>query len=79
VEELAHPGSLCHTVGHNVVFGLCAGAGDDGLLLGGPRDEVGAQEHGIARSGPACVGAADPVSVGVDHKIQRRGWRRRRP
>jgi hypothetical protein len=42
--------------------------------LGGPRDEVGAQEHGIPRGGPARVGAVSPVNVGVDHKIRRRGW-----
>jgi hypothetical protein len=47
---------------------------DDGLPLGSPGDEVGAQEHGIAGGGPARVGAADPVSVRVDHKFRRRGW-----
>jgi hypothetical protein len=40
------------------------------LPLGGPADEVGAQEHIIARSGPTRVGTADPVGVGVDHKLQ---------
>jgi hypothetical protein len=47
VEELAQPGGLCHAVGHGTVLGLSAGARDDGLTLGGPRDEVGAQEHGV--------------------------------
>jgi hypothetical protein len=74
VQELAHPGCLYHAVGHNTVLSLCAGAGDDGLPLGSPRDEVGAQEHGIAGGGPARVGAAGPVSVGVVHKIRHRGW-----
>ena len=74
VEELAHPGGLCHAVGHSAVLGLCAGAGDDGLPLGGLGDEVGAQEHDIAGSGPARVGAAGPVSVGVDHELRHRGW-----
>jgi hypothetical protein len=41
VEELAHPGGLCHAFGHSAVLGLGAGAGDDGLPLGGPKDEVG--------------------------------------
>jgi hypothetical protein len=67
VEELAHPGGLRHAVGHSAVLGLGVGAIDDGLPLGGPGDEVGAQEHGIAGSRPARVGAAFPVSVGVDH------------
>jgi hypothetical protein len=74
VEELAHSGSLCHAVGHSAVLSLGTGAGDDGLPLGGPRDEVGAQERGIAGGGPTRVRAAGPVSVGVDHKIRRRGW-----
>jgi hypothetical protein len=65
VEELAHPGGLRHTVGHSATLDLCAGAGDDELPLSGPGDEVGTQEYGIAGSGPARVGAAGPVSVGV--------------
>jgi hypothetical protein len=69
LEKLPHPGSLRHTVGHSVVLSLYARAGDDGLLFGGLGDEVGTQEHGIAQSGPARVGAADPVSVGVDHEL----------
>jgi hypothetical protein len=74
VEELTHPGGLCHAVGHNAVLDLCAGAGDDGLPLGGLGDEVGAQEYDIAGSGPVRVGAAGPVSVGVDHELRRWGW-----
>jgi hypothetical protein len=31
----------------------------------GPRDEADAQEHGIVKGGPACVGAANPINVGV--------------
>jgi hypothetical protein len=73
VEELAHLGGLRHAVGHIAVLGLVAGAGDDGLPLGGLGDEVGTQEYSIARSGSACVGAADPVCVGVDHELRRRG------
>jgi hypothetical protein len=69
VEELAHPGGLCHAVAYSAVLGLCAGAGDDELSLGGLGDEVGSQEYAIAGDGPARVGAADPVSVGVDHKL----------
>jgi hypothetical protein len=72
VEELAHPGGLCHAVGHCAVLGLYARVGDDGLPLGGPGYEVGAQEHGIAEGGPARVGAAGLVSVGVEHKLRRR-------
>ena len=74
VEELAQPGGLCHTVGHGTVLGLSAGARDDGLPLGGPRDEVGTQEHGVTGGGSARVGIASLVSVGVDHEFRRRGW-----
>jgi hypothetical protein len=44
------------------------------LPLGGPGDEVGTQEYSIAGSGSACVGAAGPVCVGVDHELRHRGW-----
>jgi hypothetical protein len=57
LEKLAQPG------------GLCAGARDDRLPLGGLGDEVGTQEHGITGSRPACVRTASPVSVGVDHEL----------
>jgi hypothetical protein len=71
---VTHPGGLRHAVGHNTVLGLCARAGDDRLPLGGPKDKVVAQEHGITVSGPTRVGIASPVSVGADHELQRRGW-----
>jgi hypothetical protein len=74
LEELVHLGGLCHAVGHRAVLSLCAGAGDDELTLGSPRDEVGTQKYGITGGGSARVGAASPVSIGVDHKFQRRGW-----
>jgi hypothetical protein len=47
VEQLAQPGGLRHAVSHGAILDLDAGAGDDGLPLGSPRDEVGAQEHSI--------------------------------
>jgi hypothetical protein len=72
---LAHLAGLCHAIGHNAVHGLCAGARDNELPLGGPGDEVGAQEHGIAGSGPSRVGTAGPVNVSVvDHELRRQGW-----
>jgi hypothetical protein len=43
LEKLTQLGGLGHVVGHSVVLGLRARAGDDGLPLGGPGDEVGAQ------------------------------------
>jgi hypothetical protein len=47
LEELARPRGLNHVIAHSAILGLCAGAGDDGLPLGGPGDEVGAQEHDV--------------------------------
>jgi hypothetical protein len=66
---LAYPGGLCHAVGHDAVLDLCAGAGDNMLLLGGPGDKVGAQEHDIIGCGPTRVKAANSVSVGVDDEL----------
>jgi hypothetical protein len=73
LEKLAKLGSLGHAVGHNEVLGVDAGARDDRLPLGGPGDEVGAQEHDVTRSSPSHVGATSLVGVGVDHKLRHRG------
>jgi hypothetical protein len=73
VEELSQLGGLYHVVGHCAVLGLSTGARDDGLPLGGPGDEVGAQEHGVTGGGLTRVWIASPVSVGVDHEFRRRG------
>jgi hypothetical protein len=70
-EKLAQPRGLGHAVGHSTVLGLSAGVRDDRLALGGPGDEVGAQEHGVSGSGPARVGTTS--LVGVDHEFRRQG------
>jgi hypothetical protein len=67
VEELSQLGGLCQ-------YSASALEQDNGLPFGGPRDEVGAQEHGVTGGGPARVGTASPVSVGVYHELRRRGW-----
>jgi hypothetical protein len=48
VEQLSQPSSLSHTVGNGTILGLSAGAGDDGLSLGRPGNQVVPQEHRIA-------------------------------
>jgi hypothetical protein len=73
VEKLARSGGLYHSAGHNAVLDLCARAGNDRLTLGGPGNEVGAQEHDIIESGSSRVEIANPVDVGLDHKLRRRG------
>jgi hypothetical protein len=49
LEHLSEPRRLGHAVGHNMILGLNAGPGDDGLPLRGPGDEVSTQEHDGAR------------------------------
>jgi hypothetical protein len=69
LEEAGVARPLSHIVDHDAVLGLGAGSGDDRLALGQPGDEVVPEEHGIARGGPACVGTACPVGIGVDVKL----------
>jgi hypothetical protein len=47
VEQLSQPSGLSHAVGNGTILGLSAGAVDDGLLLGQPRNQVVPQEHRI--------------------------------
>jgi hypothetical protein len=56
-EQLTGPRNIGHVVGHNAILGLSTRAGDDRLLLSGPRDEVGAQKHGVDRDEPTHVEA----------------------
>jgi hypothetical protein len=72
-KQLTKPACLCHAVGHGAVLRLSARAGDDVLTLWEPGDEVVAQEHRVARSGPVSVGTTGPVSISVDDEVRRRG------
>jgi hypothetical protein len=72
-KQLSKPTRLCHAVGHDAVHRLSARMGDDVLTLRGPGDEVVAQEHCVARSGPASVETTGPVSISVDDEVRRRG------
>jgi hypothetical protein len=40
VEQLTQPGGLSHAVGNDTILGLSTGAGDDGLPLGQPGNQV---------------------------------------
>jgi hypothetical protein len=40
VEQLTQSGGLSHAVGNDMILGLSAGAGDDGLPLGRPGNQV---------------------------------------
>jgi hypothetical protein len=48
VEQLTQPSGLSHAVGNGMILSLSAGAGDDGLPLGRPGNQVVPQEHRIA-------------------------------
>jgi hypothetical protein len=48
VEQLTQPGGLSHAVGNDTILGLSVGAGDDGLPLDRPGNQVVPQEHRIA-------------------------------
>jgi hypothetical protein len=48
VEQLTQPSGLSHVVCNGTILGLSAGAGDDGLPLGRPGNQVVSQEHRIA-------------------------------
>jgi hypothetical protein len=48
VEQLTQPSGLSHAIGNGTKLGLGAGAGDDGLPLDRPGNQVVLQEHRIA-------------------------------
>jgi hypothetical protein len=48
LEELPEPTSSGHAVGHGVILSLDTQSGDNILALGGPGNEVVAEEHNIA-------------------------------
>jgi hypothetical protein len=48
VEQLTQPSGLSHAICNGTILGLSAGAGDDGLPLGRPGNQVVPQEHYIA-------------------------------
>jgi hypothetical protein len=48
MEQLMQPSGLSHAVGNSTILGLSAGAGDDGLPLGRPGNQVVPQKHRIA-------------------------------
>jgi hypothetical protein len=64
---------LCHIVSHSAVLRLNARTRDDVLTLGGPGDDVVAQEHHVARSGPMSVRTTGSVNISVDDKVRCRG------
>jgi hypothetical protein len=70
VEQLSQPSGLSHAIGNGTILGLSAGAGDDGLPLGRPRNQVVPQEHHIAGRRAASVWTTGPVSVYIDKWVR---------
>jgi hypothetical protein len=64
------PAGLRHTIGHGPILGLGTRAGDDVLMLRRPGDEVGAEEHSVARGGLACVRATRLLRISVDCQLE---------
>jgi hypothetical protein len=48
MEQLTQPSGPSHTIGNNTILSISTGAGDDGLSLGRPGNQVVPQEHRIA-------------------------------
>jgi hypothetical protein len=69
LEELPEPTSFGHAVGHDVILSLDARSGDNVLALGGPGDEVVADEHSVARGIPVCIRATRPVRIRVNRQL----------
>ena len=55
---------------HGTVLSLRTGTGDCVLPLGGPGDQVVAEEDRIAGGGAPGVGTASPISVGVHRQVR---------
>jgi hypothetical protein len=72
-KQLIEPASLHHTADHGAVLRLSTRTGNDVLVLRGPGDEVVAQEHRVARSGPDGVRTNSSVNISVDNELERRG------
>jgi hypothetical protein len=43
--------------------------GDNVLTLRRLGDEVGTEEHSVARGGPVCVQATGPIRISVDRQL----------
>jgi hypothetical protein len=70
VEQLSQPSGLSHAVGNGTILGLNAGAGDDGLSLDRPGNQVVIQKHRIAWHRATSVWTTGPVTVRVDDEVK---------
>jgi hypothetical protein len=55
LKKLTKPTTLNNNMGNNAVLGLCTGAGDSSLVLGGPRDKTVTIVDAITRDGATRI------------------------
>ena len=65
LEKLTKPTPLAHGMGNRAVLSLSTGTGHRRLALGGPRDQIVAEEDAVAGCRAPGVWTARPVHVGV--------------
>jgi len=65
LKKLPQPAALGDDMSHSSVLRLHTGAGDGGLSLGRPRDEIVAEVDAEAGGGASRVGAANPICIRV--------------
>ena len=65
LQELAQPATLGHHMSNSTVLYFGTGAGDRGLTLGGPRNQIIAEVDITAGGGAPRVGAASPVGIEI--------------
>ena len=55
LQELAQPATLGHHMSNSIVLWFCTGAGDRGLTLGGPRNQIVTEVNIIVGGGALIV------------------------
>jgi hypothetical protein len=65
VKKLTKPTTLSHSVSDSTILGRSTGARNCSLALGGPGHKIVTEIYTVARSRPASVGTAGPVSIRV--------------
>jgi hypothetical protein len=63
LEKLPQPTTLGNHMSNDVILCFCAGTGDCGLTLGGPRNQIVAEEDTVAGGGTPTVRAACPIRI----------------
>jgi hypothetical protein len=62
-EKSLHPEKLCCSMGQASVLSFSAGASNNWLLAGPPRDKVGPKVNGSTRGAPSIIRVRSPISI----------------